>query len=84
MPQVPPALVRERAARLREAGAAALAGELRARIGTTDDVLVERPGSGRTGFYAGVRFAAAMAEGTVRRMRFVDVVDNSLVGVPVA
>jgi threonylcarbamoyladenosine tRNA methylthiotransferase MtaB len=84
MPQVPPALVRERAARLRAAGAAALAEELRARIGTTDDVLVERPGCGRAGFYAGVRFAAAAAEGTVRRMRFVDVEHNSLVGVPVA
>ena len=45
MPQLDPAIVRERAARLRAAGAAALAAELRARIGSESDVLIEGPGT---------------------------------------
>ncbi len=44
MPAVASTVVKERAARLRAAGAAALATELRARVGSESDVLVEAPG----------------------------------------
>src|SRR5256885_13193626 len=44
MPPLDPALVRERAARLRAAGAAALQAELHRRVGTEGEVLIERPG----------------------------------------
>jgi threonylcarbamoyladenosine tRNA methylthiotransferase MtaB len=47
MPLLPPAVVAERAARLREKGAAALARHLGAKLGTTEEVLVERGQRGR-------------------------------------
>jgi threonylcarbamoyladenosine tRNA methylthiotransferase MtaB len=83
MPQVAPALVKERAARLRAEAEAALAADLSARIGSETGVLIERPGCGRAEFYAAVSFAAEDAEGTVRRMRLVDSTGRNLVGVPV-
>ncbi|WP_346432879.1 tRNA (N(6)-L-threonylcarbamoyladenosine(37)-C(2))-methylthiotransferase MtaB [Breoghania sp.] len=49
MPQVNRALVKERAARLREAGEAALMRHLSSEIGLTRRILVEREGLGRTG-----------------------------------
>ena len=85
MPQLPVPVVRERAARLRAAGEAALAAELRSRIGAETDVLIERPEMGRAAFYAAVNFTPPGAVGSVRRMRLIDL-DSSghnLVGVPV-
>jgi threonylcarbamoyladenosine tRNA methylthiotransferase MtaB len=81
MPEVAPEIVRERAARLREAGAVALAAELRSRVGTVGEVLVEKPGSGRAGFYAGVECPPDVAG--IRRMRFTGVAGGKLVGAPV-
>ena len=83
MPAVARAVVKERAARLRVAGATALAMELRARVGSESDVLVESSGRGRTAFYAEIGFADCAATGSVRRMRLVDSDAKSLVGVPV-
>jgi threonylcarbamoyladenosine tRNA methylthiotransferase MtaB len=83
MPQLPDPLVKERAARLRGAGEAALAAELRLRVGGETDVLIERPGKGRAEFYAAVEFAEPATTGSVRRMRLIDSNRNSLVGVPV-
>jgi threonylcarbamoyladenosine tRNA methylthiotransferase MtaB len=83
MPRLPAALIKERAARLRAAGEAALAADLGARIGSKSEVLVERPGCGRTEFYAAVHFAIDAVEGSLRRMRFVESTGRSLVGVPV-
>src|SRR5579862_9619935 len=80
MPEVAPALVRERAARLRGAGAAMLAAELRSRIGTASDVLVEKPGSGRAGFYAPVDCPPDMVG--ISRMRFTGVAGGRLIGEP--
>jgi threonylcarbamoyladenosine tRNA methylthiotransferase MtaB len=80
MPAVAPDIVRERAARLREAGAAALAAELARRVGTLGDVLIEKPGSGRAEFYAPVD-CAPDADG-IRKMRFTGVAAGRLVGVP--
>jgi threonylcarbamoyladenosine tRNA methylthiotransferase MtaB len=57
MPQVPPTVRKSRAARLREAGARRRAAWLRGMIGTTQQVLVERPGDrGHTPNFAEVRF----------------------------
>jgi threonylcarbamoyladenosine tRNA methylthiotransferase MtaB len=83
MPQLPGAVIKERAARLRVAGAAALAAELSSRIGNETDVLIEQPGMGRSDFYAAVTFAAPGVEGSVRRMRLIGSNDRSLIGVPI-
>jgi threonylcarbamoyladenosine tRNA methylthiotransferase MtaB len=83
MPPVPDAVVKERAARLRQAGEAGLAAELKSRIGSESDVLIERSGLGRAAFYGAVGFSTAEQVGTVRRMRFVDSDGRSLVGVPI-
>ena len=80
MPAVAPEIVRERAARLRAAGASALAAELRSRIGAVDDVLIERPGSGRAGFYAAVDCPAG--EAGIQRLRFTGVAGDKLIGAP--
>jgi threonylcarbamoyladenosine tRNA methylthiotransferase MtaB len=83
MPRLPDPLVKERAARLRAAGEARLAAELRSRVGGETDVLIERPGKGRAEFYAAVDFTEPVATGSVRRMRLIDSNQDSLVGVPV-
>jgi threonylcarbamoyladenosine tRNA methylthiotransferase MtaB len=83
MPRLPGPLVKQRAARLRAAGATVLAAELRSRVGSETDVLIERPGIGRAAFYGAVSFSAPGAAGSVRRMRLVGSNANCLVGVPV-
>ncbi|HZU89882.1 MAG TPA: tRNA (N(6)-L-threonylcarbamoyladenosine(37)-C(2))-methylthiotransferase MtaB [Stellaceae bacterium] len=84
MPAVPESVVRERAARLRQAGAAALAADLALRIGGASEVLIERPHLGRSTFYAAVAFAGEGAPGTVRRMRLVGRDADRLIGVPMS
>ncbi len=54
MPQVPRETIKARAARLRDAGAQALARRLAAEIGAARSALVERPGFGRTEHFAPV------------------------------
>jgi threonylcarbamoyladenosine tRNA methylthiotransferase MtaB len=71
MPQVPRAVIRERAARLREAGAAALARALAGRIGRVAQVLIERPGFGRSEHWAPVRFSGEAAVGSVAAFKLV-------------
>jgi threonylcarbamoyladenosine tRNA methylthiotransferase MtaB len=86
MPPLADALVKERAARLRAAGAEALAGELASRVGGKTEVLVERPGMGRAAFYAPVNFDAAVssiAAGSIRPMRLVGSDARGLVGEPI-
>jgi threonylcarbamoyladenosine tRNA methylthiotransferase MtaB len=83
MPQLPDPLVKERAARLRTAGEAALTAELSSRVGGETDVLIERLGRGRAEFYAAVEFSASGVIGSVTHMRLIDSNRNSLVGVPV-
>jgi len=84
MPQLAGPLVKERAARLRAAGAAALARDLAARVGGAGEVLVERAGQGRAAFYAAVRFAGAGVPGEIRPMRFAGATADSLVAEPAA
>jgi len=83
MPQLPGAVITERAGRLRAAGEAARATELSTRIGSETDVLIERPGLGRAPFYAPVNFSGPGVPGSVLRMRLIGVGGRNLIGVPV-
>src|SRR5207302_596217 len=65
MPQLDPAVVRERAGRLRATGTTALTAEVSRRVGSESDVLIEGPGRGRADCYAAVRFDAGLDPGTV-------------------
>jgi threonylcarbamoyladenosine tRNA methylthiotransferase MtaB len=65
MPQLPHAIVRERAARLRATAAGTLSRALTARIGTTAQVLVERDGFGHSEHYAPVTFEGAATIGAI-------------------
>src|SRR4051812_7737936 len=51
MPQLDPAIIRDRAARLREEAAASLAAALAKRVGQIDSVLIEASGRGRAKCY---------------------------------
>jgi threonylcarbamoyladenosine tRNA methylthiotransferase MtaB len=69
MPQVAPGLVKERAARLRERGEAALAGYLAQQHGRECEIVMERPGLGRTPGFAHLELATAARAGAVLRAR---------------
>jgi threonylcarbamoyladenosine tRNA methylthiotransferase MtaB len=56
MKQVPRAVVKERARRLRGKAEAALSARLESLIGSEQDILVEKPGLGRTRCFANVAF----------------------------
>ncbi len=79
MPQVPRAERKARAARLRAAGAAALARFLDGRVGSTAQVLVEKDGFGRSEHYAPVALPDGVA-GEVVAARITGVTDGQLVG----
>ncbi|HEY7611028.1 MAG TPA: tRNA (N(6)-L-threonylcarbamoyladenosine(37)-C(2))-methylthiotransferase MtaB [Alphaproteobacteria bacterium] len=78
MPQVPVALRRERAARLRAAGEAALARFLARQIGAEVAALVEQPGRGRTEHYAPIALTADVKPGGVVRLRVGGATPNML------
>ena len=65
MPQLDRALVKKRAARLREKGAAALARHLDAQVGTRRRVLTERGGLAHTEQFMPVRLAAPIEPGVI-------------------
>ncbi|MFV0386997.1 MAG: tRNA (N(6)-L-threonylcarbamoyladenosine(37)-C(2))-methylthiotransferase MtaB, partial [Paracoccus sp. (in: a-proteobacteria)] len=65
MPRVPGPAIRDRAARLRAAGDAALARHLDAQLGQTRRVLTEGPRLGRTEQFTEVAFAADQPEGAL-------------------
>jgi threonylcarbamoyladenosine tRNA methylthiotransferase MtaB len=65
MPQVAREVVKERARRLREAGAAALARHLAGEVGATRRVLTEGPTIGRTEAFTVVRFAKPVPRSAV-------------------
>ncbi len=66
MPQVEGPQIKERAARLREAGNVALSAHLQAQLGQRHQVLMEGPRMGRTGQFTEVSFSADQPEGTLR------------------
>jgi threonylcarbamoyladenosine tRNA methylthiotransferase MtaB len=65
MPQVPGPAIRDRAARLRAAGDAALGRHLAAQVGTTHRILTESPRMGRTEGFTEVTFASDQPEGAI-------------------
>ncbi|WP_127902124.1 tRNA (N(6)-L-threonylcarbamoyladenosine(37)-C(2))-methylthiotransferase MtaB [Solirhodobacter olei] len=69
MPAVAGPAIRERAARLRAAGEAALSRHLLAEQGRTHRILTERPRMGRTEHFTEVRFAEDRPEGTILEAR---------------
>ncbi len=82
MPQLDRAIVKERAARLREKGEAARLEAYRADIGRTRSVLVERPGHGHTEHFAPVEIAAEDA-GTIVAAEIVSASPRGLTATPV-
>jgi len=66
MPQLPRAAVRERAARLRQKGAEALAARFARMIGRDETLLVEKPGLGRSPCFAPVTFEGLALDSFVR------------------
>jgi threonylcarbamoyladenosine tRNA methylthiotransferase MtaB len=82
MPQLPRGVVLERAARLREAGAAAAASFARVQVGRTARWLAERDGGGRTEHFLPLRLAqGAVDQGTLLDVRVTEVLGERLVGV---
>ena len=67
MPQLDGRVVRDRAARLRDAGRAALQAHLCAQVGRAHDVLIEAPHMGRTAQFTEVRFADPQPVGAMVR-----------------
>jgi threonylcarbamoyladenosine tRNA methylthiotransferase MtaB len=84
MPQVPKALRRERAERLRAAGAAALARHLSTRLGTEASILVETDRFGRDRDYAPVRLDRSLIPGQIVAARLERVLDGELHARPAA
>jgi len=80
MPQVPSALVRERAARLREVGARAARAFYAARVGSEADLLAERDsGEGHTEHFAPARLIAGrIPPGAIGRVRIAAANDDGL------
>ena len=81
MPLLPKALVRERAARLRAIGAAALERALGARVGADAQVLIEQSGFGHSEHYAPVAVAGDCVPGDVVRVRLTGASSDRLHGV---
>ena len=81
MPQLDRALVKDRAARLRAKGEAAYARHLDTMTGRTTEVLMERPGFGRTGQYTPVVLPDWMEDG-IHRVRLTGHDGTMLTGVP--
>ena len=80
MPQVPAALRKERAARLRAAGERARARFLESRIGTAAAVLVEKPGFGHSEHFAPVALPEGPPLGAVAAARIEGLRDGRLLG----
>ncbi|NNF23790.1 MAG: tRNA (N(6)-L-threonylcarbamoyladenosine(37)-C(2))-methylthiotransferase MtaB [Rhodobacteraceae bacterium] len=78
MPAVPAPVIRNRAARLRAVGEAAVARHLAAHVGQMHPVLMESPGMGRTPHFAEVDFTEPQPEGTIVMARITGVSSNRL------
>ena len=79
MPQLPKAVVKERAARLRALGETAHAAHLERRVGTRQSVLVEREGVGRCEDFTLCRIDRGLP-GAIVSARMMGIADGSLVG----
>ena len=79
MPRVDGAQIKDRAARLRAKGAAALSAHLAAQVGKTHTVLMEGPRMGRTEGFAEVNFATDQPEGQIVQAQITGTVTGRLV-----
>jgi threonylcarbamoyladenosine tRNA methylthiotransferase MtaB len=79
MPQVPRAAIKERAARLREAGRAAWRSHLAAELGREHRVLVEKDGFGRIEAFTPTRVASAEFAGDIIPVRITGHDDETLI-----
>src|SRR5262245_44077716 len=71
MPQIAPRVVKERAARLRQRGEVALAHYLAAQQGLECEVVIERPGLGRTPGFAQLHLKARAPTGAILKARVI-------------
>jgi threonylcarbamoyladenosine tRNA methylthiotransferase MtaB len=71
MPKVEPRAIKERARALREKGEAALSARLAQLVGTEHELLVEKPGFGRTGCFAATAFQHDAPAGSMLRAQIV-------------
>ena len=78
MPQVAGGAIRDRAARLRAAGAHAVTRHLAGQVGREHSVLMESPTMGRTEQFTEVRFAAPQPEGALVTARVTGVAETHL------
>jgi threonylcarbamoyladenosine tRNA methylthiotransferase MtaB len=79
MPLVNGAQIKDRAARLRAKGDAALAAHLHAQVGRSHTVLMEGPRMGRTEGFAEVSFAADQPEGQIVQAQITDTLNGRLI-----
>ena len=79
MPQVDKTVAKERAARLRASGERATTRRLRSMIGSTQSLLVEQPGIGRSRCFTQVVFDTPARAGTFLTARVTDVLGARLV-----
>ena len=84
MPQLSKAVRKERAARLRAAGATALRAFLASCVGRTVEVLIERDGAGRSEQFAAVRLPGDHAPGSLVAAEVSGVDGDTLTGRPLA
>jgi len=81
MPQIPRALTKVRAARLRAKGAAALAKRLAGLVGSEQTLLMEKAELGRTPCFVPVRFVGDAAPGEFKRVSVVSAARDHLTAV---
>jgi len=81
MPQLPRAVIKERAARLRGAGEAALGRHLDSQLGRTLAGLVERPGLARADDFTEIAFAGEAPVGAITPLRVVGRAEAKLTAV---
>jgi threonylcarbamoyladenosine tRNA methylthiotransferase MtaB len=67
MPQLERGIAKERAARLRSEGERALASRLASLVGSEQEILIEKPGFGRTPCFAPVRLEPDIEQGRIAR-----------------
>jgi threonylcarbamoyladenosine tRNA methylthiotransferase MtaB len=84
MPQLPRAVAKERAARLRAKGAERLASRLKALVGSEQTLLTESDGHARTSCFAQVRVGSVAGVGVLFRARITAAASDHLVAEMVA
>ncbi len=79
MPQLNGSIIKERAARLRTKGDAALAARNASLVGTTQTLLMEKSNLGRTACFMPVRYTGRAEPGTFADVRITHIEDNHLI-----